>query len=215
MSRAICRGVTVAVLVAGLAACGDRAAVFSPPRQTGGSALRSTTAYRLPLLRRLTPLSRDYATSATIGVLGGIMVIPQAGLTVVIPPGAVTTPTKITITAFDGSLVDYSFAPHGLRFGLPISVVQLISMTNAAGNLSLLSSLTGGYLPNDLGDVSSSGIGSFSELFKVRIVPPGIAVGPAALFTTNHFSGYAYATGKADGCASTDEDCVSGDVVMQ
>ncbi len=191
------------------AGCGERSDIASPAAVAGGTASNATTATRtanLPIVRRLTPLANDVSVSATIGLLGGTILIPQAGLTVIIPPLALKTATKITLTAFKGSLVAYSFAPHGLKFALPVTVVQLTSLTNASGGLNILSTITAGYLPHDLADISASGVGSFTQLFHTSLVPAGLSIGPVMIFTTKHFSGYAFASGRTSDDDSFDYD---------
>jgi hypothetical protein len=198
MHRSIVRKLVAATALTVIAACGDRS--IAGPAEIQGSASSRTTAgstVNLPLITRLQPLSRDYSTSATVGVLGGVLTIPNAGLVVIIPLGALTKSTKITVTAHAGSLISYSFAPHGLTFKQPISVLQLASLTNVLNNPLLISRVYGGYLPNDQADINAAGVGAFSEVFRTSLVPAGLMVGPAILFRTNHFSGYAYASGRS------------------
>src|SRR4051812_3992246 len=87
------------------AGCGEQSNIAGPLPMAGASATRATTTVptaNLPIIRRITPLATDVSVSATIGLLGGTLLIPQAGLTVVIPPLALRTPTKITLTAYKG-----------------------------------------------------------------------------------------------------------------
>ncbi|MGH7619783.1 MAG: hypothetical protein ACREPM_21430, partial [Gemmatimonadaceae bacterium] len=69
----------------------------------GGSAATKTI---VPLLRT-TPLASDVTVSKTIGALGGVIAIPAAGLTIVVPTLAVGKSTKFAITARKGSYVAY------------------------------------------------------------------------------------------------------------
>ena len=55
-------------------------------------SLLGTNVTVTPLLRN-TPLKSAVSTSATIGPLGGVLALPSAGLTVVVPPLAVKSPT--------------------------------------------------------------------------------------------------------------------------
>src|SRR5690348_4757515 len=67
-------------------------------------------------LQRTTPLAAPITVSKSIGAEGGTLTIPQAGVTVVVPKGALAQSTTITMTARAGSLVAYDFAPHGITF---------------------------------------------------------------------------------------------------
>ena len=83
-------------------------------------------------LQRTTPLAAPITVSKSIGVDGGTLAIPQAGVTVVVPKGALTQATTITMTARAGSLVAYDFAPHGITFAKPLVFSQQLKGTNAS-----------------------------------------------------------------------------------
>jgi hypothetical protein len=83
-------------------------------------------------LQRTTPLAAPITVSKAIGVEGGTLSIPEAGVTVVVPRGALTQPTTITMTARAGSLVAYDFAPHGITFAKPLVFSQQLKGTNAS-----------------------------------------------------------------------------------
>jgi hypothetical protein len=85
----------------------------------------------LPGLLRTTPLAANITVSQTIGVTGGTLSIPAAGVTVVVPAGALSAPTLITMTARKGALVAYDFAPHGITFAKPLVFSQKLTGTNA------------------------------------------------------------------------------------
>jgi hypothetical protein len=202
MRKSVLRVVSAVGATFAIAACSDRTDVMAPRAPQGPAAVEATTTTtvtKFPVLKRLTPLSQDYSVSMNVGLLGGTILIPQAGLTVVIPPLALSKTTKITVTAHKGAYVAYTFQPHGLQFKLPVSMLQLTSLTNAAGNLNILSSLRAGYMPNGMADISSTGVGSFTEVFNVSLVP-SLTIGPAALFTTKHFSGYAWGSSRTEEC---------------
>lgn len=136
-------------------------------------------------LRRKTALQSDITVSKTIGLLGGTLSIPAAGVTVVVPPLAVTTPTVFTMTARAGTAVAYDFGPHGIRFALPLVMTQ--NLTNMLGGATVLGSLQLGYYPN------SSNITSVTELLSVS-VDLLHTVGVATIW---HFSGYMFAGGRS------------------
>lgn len=66
--------------------------------------------------------------SKTIGVLGGTISIPETGLTMSFPAGAVAAPIAITITA-DAEYVAYKMEPAGTQFLVPVTVTQSLAST--------------------------------------------------------------------------------------
>jgi hypothetical protein len=82
-------------------------------------------------LQRTTPLAAPITVSKAIGAEGGTLTIPAAGVTVVVPKGALAQTTTITMTARAGSLVAYDFAPHGITFAKPLVFSQQLRGTNA------------------------------------------------------------------------------------
>src|SRR6185312_1935308 len=73
-------------------------------------------------LNRTTPLSSDITASKRIGILGGVLSIPAAGITVVAPPG--------------------------IKFAVPLVVTQSLAKTDAQTGLVSLNSLFAGYYPD-------------------------------------------------------------------
>ncbi|HEY9229758.1 MAG TPA: hypothetical protein VIP11_24115, partial [Gemmatimonadaceae bacterium] len=82
-------------------------------------------------LHRTTPLASAEQASVTVGLLGGSLALPNAGLSIVVPPLAVLTPTTITVTAIPGSDVAYQLEPHGLTFITPLIATQDLRATEA------------------------------------------------------------------------------------
>lgn len=116
----------------------------------GGVVTTATSVLNLtPVvgLKRTTPLPTSITVTQVIGSAGGTLRIPDAGVTVTVPAGALSAPTTISMTALGGSLVTYDFAPHGITFARPLEFSQNLSGTNA----SLLSvpSLKLGYYADD------------------------------------------------------------------
>jgi hypothetical protein len=83
-------------------------------------------------LQRTTPLAAPITVSKSMGTDGGTLSIPEAGVSVFVPRGALTQPTTITMTARAGSLVAYDFAPHGITFAKPLVFKQQLKGTNAS-----------------------------------------------------------------------------------
>jgi hypothetical protein len=150
---------------------------------------------RVKLLKRTYTISEDIATSAAIGPAGGVLAVPEAGLLVYFPPGALVQSTLITATAFKGKNVAYDFQPHGLRFVTPIYVMQELVRTelNTARAMKKEMGIWAGYLANGTDDILPDGSATFSEVFNAFF--DGTGSDRLAVFTTTHFSGYAMASG--------------------
>jgi hypothetical protein len=82
-------------------------------------------------LQRTTALAAPITVTKAIGSEGGTLAIPEAGVTVTIPRGALAGTTTITMTARAGTLVAYDFAPHGITFAKPLVFSQQLRGTNA------------------------------------------------------------------------------------
>jgi hypothetical protein len=188
------RLLAIATLIAA-AGC-DRATTAPAATPTAGAAnnlLFAPTA--VSIVKRNTPLASPLTASAYVGVLGGQISIPGAGLKVVIPPLALTKTTRITVTAVAGSSVAYEFQPHGIRFLTPLVVTQNLVGTSAYTGGLLPPRLYAGYFSSlsDLDLLSNTGL--VSELLGVALNLSS----KTATFPVFHFSGYLIATGKADG----------------
>jgi hypothetical protein len=138
-------------------------------------------------IQRKTPLAAPITVTKTIGWEGGYLSIPEAGVSVIVPVGALSSPTQISMTARAGSLVAYDFAPHGVTFARPLVFTQNVRMTNAG----LLSSLKLGYYsdPSLLGATTAV----VSELIS------GVLSTLTGTFTAQirHFSGYVMTCGRS------------------
>lgn len=190
MNKAL-RAAALSTIALALAACGDNT---SAPPTPASSVQPSKTLLSQPtqvkVLQRKTPLANPITVSRTIGILGGIIAVPGAGLTVVIPPGAILQPTTIGVTALAGSNVAYEFSPHGTQFLLPLVATQNLLGTNTSG-LNLLNFFAGYYQsPADLGN----GTATITEALNIDI---GL-LNTVAIFNINHFSGYLIASGCDD-----------------
>jgi hypothetical protein len=139
---------------------------------------------------RTTPLAQNISQSAVIGTGGGTISIPAAGITVTFPAGALAASANITVTALQGQLVAYEFAPHGITFAKGVRVEQSLSGTNAV--LGLLAVYKAGYFldTSDLDETKGTGI--VQELLSVNV---GLG---KAVFNVWHFSGYMLCTGASD-----------------
>jgi hypothetical protein len=157
------------------------------PSAAASSSLLGLTKTTVTPLQRTKPLPSALSASAYIGALGGRLAIPGAGITVVVPPLALTSTKLVTVTALAGSNVAYTFEPHGTTFLVPLVVTQDLSNTQATtGGLINPLSLFVGYFPD------SNNILSVTELLNINLN----LLNKTAIFTVTHFSGYIVASGR-------------------
>ena len=90
---------------------------------------------------------RQISVSKTIDASGGTISIPQTGLTVSFPRGALQSALKITITA-DKDYVAYKFDPAGTQFLKDVTVTQLLDNTTVFGE-PLRNLLYAAYIADD------------------------------------------------------------------
>jgi hypothetical protein len=205
------RGGAVALLivVAGAIACGDRVLPTAPVAlaPVSASALKADNDghRRAPVLRRVTPLRSDEVSCRVIDPSRAhretTIALRAAGLRVSFPVNSVSAPTRICLTAEAGSLLTYTFHPHGLQFNVPILVQQDLRHTTAFRNPALAEGILAGYLRNGVAvDVDVDGVAQFEETFTTALYDevdaPTRTMPARASFSTLHFSGYALASGK-------------------
>lgn len=137
------------------------------------------TGEEVAVLRRAHPLADDEVVSKVIGYEGGIVRLPEAGLTVVVPWGALRERTRITVRAPAGDLVGYHFEPHGLEFRYSVTLMQDMQLTDllSADGLSVA------YFRGDL-EPTVTALESL-PLWLLRNL---------GVFEIEHFSGYVIAT---------------------
>jgi hypothetical protein len=140
-------------------------------------------------IQRTKPLAAPITVMKTIGYDGGTLSIPEAGVTVTVPRGALYRTTTITMTARAGSLVAYDFSPTGTTFNKPLLFNQSLKGTNV--NLLQVPFLRLGYYsdPGLLGDVTavvSDLLGGVVNLLDWSFNAP-----------IKHFSGYVVTCGRA------------------
>jgi hypothetical protein len=103
----------------------------SPPPHASSDLLGLNALLGMDGLQRTRPLAEPITVTKVIGPDGGTLAIPEAGVTVTVPRGALATTTNIVMTARAGTLVAYDFAPHGITFAKPLVFSQKLSGTNA------------------------------------------------------------------------------------
>ena len=141
-------------------------------------------------ITRYEPLANELTATATIGSEGGSFSIPEAGLTVTVPAGAVSEPVVFSATAHRGKIVAYDFQPAG-RFDVPIEVTQDLYYTSWHHQADL-SDVFGGYYTGENALDDEQGEAEVSEL------PPSVVNIEKCKITlaVGHFSGYVIATGR-------------------
>ena len=180
-------GATAIALAATLSACGADSPTGLEPSLGAPVVLGAITRY--------SPLAEDVTVTATIGKDGGRFSIPQAGLTVVVPAGAVEgdEPVTFTATARKGSIVAYDFGPTG-KFKVPLEMTQDLYYTSWHHQADL-TDVFGGYY------VSDAALDDEQAEAEVSEVPPStVDVDNCKVsFLVSHFSGYVIATGRNRG----------------
>jgi hypothetical protein len=182
-----------AVVAAMAAGCTERADPLAPvPSQpeAGLLGLRLdlplTSLLRVSVLGRPVPLTTAETAGATIGSHGGSIRLPESGLTVVVPAGALDRNVDIKVTALPGNDVAYTFEPHGLVFKSPIRVEQDAGLTTLLGNL-LFPRVRGAYFETPPVD----GTATVKE-FRPTIVD---LLRGRIIFTVQNFPGYLLSVG--------------------
>ena len=201
MKRTIRRIGFLAVVASVMAACSSEpttapgmssspAPVMATTQPASPSLLGNLLGDLIPVigLQRTTPLASPITVSQTIGASGGTLSIPAAGVTVVVPQGALSSPTVITMTARAGSLVAYDFAPHGITFAKPLTLTQSLHGTNAnllTAELLSLSYYSDPSLLSSVGGLVSELINGTTNLLSWSFSAP-----------IKHFSGYMISCGR-------------------
>ena len=134
---------------------------------------------QVSVLERPSPLASDEVVTRTIGRGGGIIRLPGAGLTVIVPRYALRADTEITVTAPAGNLYGYHFEPHGLEFRRAVTVLQDLSLSTLLDPGSLSAVYFNGELEPEVTVLESL------SLWLLRSL---------GIFRIEHFSGYVIAT---------------------
>ncbi|MFL5522645.1 MAG: hypothetical protein ACJ8AF_00910 [Gemmatimonadaceae bacterium] len=139
--------------------------------------------------------SRDHKNlqvSKTIGPSGGVISIPETGLTMSFPAGALTSTLTITVTP-DEQYVAYKMEPAGTQFLKDVTVTQSLSATSLSG-APLRSQLYAAYIADD--SVNLSGKVPVLEIEPSKtIFSPLSGLPDAQVWVIRHFSRYMLASG--------------------
>lgn len=186
------RWVLATAAACGALACGERIATEPEIASARSSTLSSTGEEVVGLLKRTERLSEGISASHVIGPGGGSIQIGRAGLRVDFARGAVTAPTRITVTALAGNNVAYRFEPHGIQFQAPVVIQQSLRHTVAWKNPALAAQLAGSYFERLLVDRTHTYAKSLEH--RAGRFRDG---GRVFEFSIEHFSGYILSCGKA------------------
>lgn len=143
------------------------------------SGLDDLVGEDVTVLERSSPLASDEVVTRTIGYFGGTIRLPEAGLTVTVPFGALRARTTITVTAPAGDLIGYHFEPHGLEFRRPVTAAQDLDLAQ----LVSLDRLTAVYFEGELEPTVTA----------LEVLPLWL-LRSLGVFQIDHFSGYVIAT---------------------
>jgi hypothetical protein len=131
--------------------------------------------------------------SKIIDQSGGTISIPETGLTLSFPAGAVTAPVTVTVTS-DLQYVAYKMEPTGTQFLKDVTATQLLNTTTIFGS-PLRSPLYAAYIADD--SVNLSGRVPVLELEPSTTIFSVLSplVPQAHVWTIRHFSRYMLASG--------------------
>ena len=182
----------LALVAATAVSCGDASPTAvagpqagEPDALLGGLLGQPENVY---VLQRDVALSAPITVSRSIGFFGGTLSIPQAGLSVYVPVGAVLRTTTFRVTAPAGKAVAYEFSPHGARFLVPLTVTQKLDGTAHEGIPT--TSLFAAYF-EDLSDIDTGTlVAPVTEILNLVLAGTN-----TVRFPVGHFSGYLIATG--------------------
>jgi hypothetical protein len=185
------------------ASCSDSSTAPRPAATSELDRVVTTTAAhtyiaRGEIVKRTGNLHEDITATAAITPDGGSLSLPEAGLVLVFPRGAVSQTVQVTATALKGKRLVYDFQPHGLVFNTPIDVAQQLRGTelNATRAQKKRLDVWAGYLSRGTADILIDGSANFSETFDASYHGTGSET--LAVFMTTHFSGYAMASGRRE-----------------
>ena len=185
-----------ATLIALIGATGCAGDVATAPAaiDTGARLSSLGLAGNADVLTRSRPLASDITVSKEIGPEGGSLELPQTGLTLVVPPGAVMRRITFTVTALGGELVAYEFGPHGSRFPVPLRVTQRIQGVDL-GTLDQARTVKAAYFQDRTRLDYGLRRAEIDELLPARL---DLGAGRIT-FQVRHFSGYMVSSGNVKG----------------
>ena len=128
----------------------------------------------------------------TIGAEGGVLELPQTGLVLRVPAGAVAQPTRFVVRSLTGHGVGYEFEPHGVAFARPLVLEQQLRGTARRHGAGEDVVIEGGYFADASQLDDAGGVAQLEEFRPAQVSRDGSSV----RFEVHHFSGYVLATGR-------------------
>lgn len=191
------RSLVLAICVLAAAACA--ADVAAPPAELApgpfGTITGSATdaaGMQFHALWWQEDLQKPVSVSKTITASGGTITIPETGLTISFPAGAVSAPLTVTISA-DLRYVAYKMEPSGTQFLKDVTVTQLFDATQLSGT-PLRSPIYAAYIADDSLSLSGSIPAIEIEPSKTIFSATAPTVPEAQVWIIRHFSRYMLAS---------------------
>jgi hypothetical protein len=171
---------------------------FASPASSKAGGVTGTLPHPSKLELKALWWNRDWErqnvvkVTKTIDPSGGVIIIPETGLTISFPPGAVTARIAITVTS-DDKYVAYKMEPTGTQFGQDVIVTQLLGATEVAGR-PLRDPLFAAYIPDDKLKLSGK-IRVLEIEHSWTTLSPTTGLPEAQVWLIKHFSRYMLASG--------------------
>ena len=146
------------------------------------------------VLQRTSAIPQNITVTKVVGSGGGTISIPDAGLTVAIPSGALSYPTTITVTALQGNRVAYEFGPHGTKFAKPVAMTQDLRNTAVTKDMLPYVNFRAGYFDS----LTNLLFGLLRSIVNELLPATADATDMTVRFNVNHFSGYLVAVDYSD-----------------
>jgi hypothetical protein len=138
------------------------------------------------VLQRRVALPSNITATKIIGSAGGTLSLPDAGLTINVPAGAVSYPTAFSVTALAGRPVAYEFGPHGTKFAKQLTMTQDLRVTFVDSRLVSYMHFHAGYFSSSTNLINNLLRAIVSELLPATTDADRMVV----RFNVSHFSGY-------------------------
>jgi hypothetical protein len=190
---------TLAVAGLSLAACKDGpapTATRSAEAARPPARVESSESEQPPAWATLLQWNERRAEAAlaveTIGAEGGSVELPQTGLVLTVPAGAVAAPTRFVVRSLPGHVVGYEFEPHGVTFAKPLVLEQQLRGTARRQEGGEAPALEGGYFADASQLDDAGGVAQLEEFRPAQVSRDGSRV----RFEVHHFSGYVIATAR-------------------
>lgn len=146
------------------------------------------------VLQRREALASPVTVKKSIGYWGGTISVPNTGLTIRVPQGAVSSTTEFSVTALPGRAIAYEFGPHGKQFSKPLTFEQDLRVSMLTEWQLQRVKLQGGYFEDSSGLIDGLLRALVKELLPALVDTSDMKV----RFDIRHFSGYLVAVEYQD-----------------